>query len=108
VARPSPKVLRSIRALCTPTARLTVVLGSDPARDRAELERLGLPSLAPDALAARVASGYAEAGFSLKKVRAIDAAQLGRWPSTWAKRLARGNGRAFVELEAVASSAATG
>jgi hypothetical protein len=81
-----------------------VVLGSDPARDRAELARLGLPSLAPDTLAPRLASGYAEAGFTLRKLRAADGAQLVRWPSTWAKQLARGHGRSFVELEAVAAS----
>ena len=82
-----------------------MVLGSDPARDCAELARLGLPSLAPGALAARVATGYAEAGFTLKEVRAIDGAQLARWPSTWRRHLARGDGRAFVELQAVAASA---
>jgi hypothetical protein len=80
------------------------VLGSDPARDRAELARLGLPSLAADTLAARAASGYAESGFRLRKVRAMSGAELARWPSTWARQLARGDGRAFVELEAVAAS----
>jgi hypothetical protein len=81
-----------------------VVLGSDPARDGAELTRLGLPSLAPEALASRAAAGYAESGFTLKKVQALEGARLARWPSTWARQLARGNGRAFVELEAVAAS----
>ena len=108
VALPRPEVLRGIRALCRPAARLTVVLGSDPARDRAELARLGIPALGPDALAPRVASGYAEAGFTLKKVRAMDGAQLVRWPSTWARQLARGDSRTFVELEAVAASDGVG
>ena len=105
VALPRPEVLRGIRALCQPGARLTVVLGSDPARDRAELQRLGIPSLQPSELASRLALGYGEAGFTLKAVRALEPNGLARWPSTWTARLARGDGRAFVELEAVAGSA---
>ena len=105
VALPRPEVLRGIRALCQPGARVTVVLGSDPARDRAELQRLGISPLQPSGLASRLALGYGEAGFTLKAVRALEPNGLARWPSTWTKRLARGDGRAFVELEAVAGSA---
>jgi len=105
IALPRPEVLRGIRAICQPGARLTVVLGSDPARDGAELLRLGISSLAPSSLASRLAFGYAGAGFTLGAVRGVEPSRLARWPSTWAARLARGDGRAFVELEAVASSA---
>jgi 16S rRNA (adenine(1408)-N(1))-methyltransferase len=105
IALPRPEVLRGIGALCQPGARLTVVLGSDPARDRAELQRLGISSLQPEGLASRLALGYGEAGWTLETVRALEPSGLARWPSTWTSRLARGDGRAFVELEAVVGSA---
>src|SRR5262245_43860060 len=42
VARPHVPTLAGLRALAREGARLTVVLGPDPVRDRAELRRLGL------------------------------------------------------------------
>jgi 16S rRNA (adenine(1408)-N(1))-methyltransferase len=102
VALPSVPALLSLRSVCQPGARLEVVLGSDPARDKAELRRLGLPSLAADELATRVEKGYAAAGFRLRRVRPLPAADLARLPSTWTRRLAFGSGRSFVQLAAAA------
>jgi len=101
VALPSLAALRSLRAVCQPGASLSVVLGSDPARDRAELRRLGLASLDADALADRVGAGYGEAGFRVTRVRGLGAAETAaRFPTTWVRRLSFGTGRAFVQLEA--------
>ncbi len=103
VARPTVDVLRSIRALAQPDAVLTIVLGVDPARDRAELHRLGLASLFDASLASRVAEGYALAGFTLGCVRPLAQVELARWPSTWARRLAHGRGRTLLEINATAA-----
>ena len=103
VALPSVESLRRLRAACRAGAELTVVLGSDPAKDGAELRRLGLPSLDADALSARVDAGYREAGFRITRVSALSAAELRRFPSSWAQRLAFGGERAFVQLEARAA-----
>jgi 16S rRNA (adenine(1408)-N(1))-methyltransferase len=100
VALPTLESLRRVRAACQPGAELTVVLGTDPARDRAELQRLGLPSLEADALATRVEAGYRDAGFRIERVRPLPAAELQHFRSSWARRLAFGGARAFVQLGA--------
>lgn len=103
VIAPSLPVLRAIRALCARQAVITVVIGGDPIRDRAETERLGLPVLPLPMRQAELAAGWAAAGFALGDVREIDAADLAAWPSTWAKRLAHGLRRRFWRLDARAS-----
>jgi 16S rRNA (adenine(1408)-N(1))-methyltransferase len=100
VAGPSVPVLAGLRAACQPGAALTVVLGSDPGRDERELRRLGLPPLDSGDLAGRLREGYAAAGLAVARVRPLPGAGLSGWPSTWARRLALGRGRAFVEVEA--------
>jgi len=100
VARPSVAVLQGVRALCGAGALLTVVVSVDAARDLAEAGRLGLPLLDSAHLAGPLAAGYAVAGFAVASVRPLDADQLARWPSTWARRLAHGRPRAVFQIEA--------
>jgi hypothetical protein len=100
VARPSAPVLRAIRALCQPRATLTIVLGVDAARDRAEAARLGLPPLDAAWLAGPLAAEYASAGLGIESVRALTRVELARWPSTWARRLAHGHVRSVFQIEA--------
>jgi SAM-dependent methyltransferase len=102
VARPSLPALRNLRAVCQAGAHLSVVLGSDPARDQAELRRLGLPPIDTDGLGARVGAGYLEAGFRIERVRSLGTSEMARWPSSWVRRLAFGRMRSFVQLEAAA------
>ena len=100
VCRPSPEILGNVRGLCRTGATLTVVAGIDPARDGAEALRLGLPPLDAAHFEGPLADGYAAAGFAVSAVRRLSAGQLSRWPSTWARRLARGEGRSVFEVEA--------
>jgi 16S rRNA (adenine(1408)-N(1))-methyltransferase len=100
VAAPSVESLRHLRAACQDGAELTVVLGSDPAKDKAELRRLGVPSLQADGLAARTSGAYLAAGFRIHRVCDLSPAELQRFPSSWARRLAFGGRRAFVQLAA--------
>jgi 16S rRNA (adenine(1408)-N(1))-methyltransferase len=103
VARPSVEVLRGIRAVCRPGASLTVVLGIDAARDRAEAARLGLPPFDERHLRGALASGNAEAGFAVTSFRTVHSEDLARWPSTWARRLAFGLTRPVFLIEARAT-----
>ena len=103
VAGPSTAVLRGVRALCQPGASLSVVLGLDPARDRAEILRLGLPPLAHARLGDHLATGYAAAGFRLVSVHPMSRDQLARLPSTGARRLAHGGDRSLLRIEARAA-----
>ena len=99
-ARPVVPLLQDVRRLCAPGAALTVVLGVDPQRDRAEVLRLGLPVLDVAHFAGALASGYAEAGFVVTSVRALAPEELARWASSWAKRLAFGHPRPVFQIEA--------
>jgi 16S rRNA (adenine(1408)-N(1))-methyltransferase len=96
VASPSVAILRGIRALCLPQARLTIVLGTHADRDRAELARLRIPSFD----AAAIASAYLEGGFERLEVRPLRTADLSAWPSTWRRRLSFGGDRSFVRIDA--------
>ena len=100
VARPFLPCLRSIRGLCQPQARLTVVLGIDPVRDQAEAHRLGLPALDAAHLEGPLRAGYAEAGFALRSVSPLAPAPLAEWPSTWARKLAHGHARSVFRIDA--------
>lgn len=105
VARPSVVVLRGVRTLCRPAARLEVVLGHDAARDRTELERLGVPARPLERLGCDLGPDYASAGFTITKARPLGPDQLSRWPSSWARRLAHGSDRSFALIEARAEGA---
>jgi 16S rRNA (adenine(1408)-N(1))-methyltransferase len=99
-ARPVVPLLRNVRRLCAPEATLTVVLGVDPQRDRAEIQRLGLPVLDEAHFAGALAAGYAEAGFSVTSVRALTSEDLACRASSWAKRLAFGRPRPVFQIDA--------
>jgi 16S rRNA (adenine(1408)-N(1))-methyltransferase len=104
VVRPSAKVLRGVRTLCRPGARLTIVLAPHPGRDVGETTRLGIPSMEPDSLTGALGEAYADAGFDLVRVRTLDTRQAAQWPSTWTCRLAHTGDRPFVEIEARAKN----
>jgi 16S rRNA (adenine(1408)-N(1))-methyltransferase len=99
VALPSVPLLRHIRALCQPEAAVTVLLGVDPVRDRAEMRRLGIAPLEGE-LRNRFAGPYAEAGFDLAAVGSVSPDGLALWPSTWARRLAHGRPRSVFQIDA--------
>jgi 16S rRNA (adenine(1408)-N(1))-methyltransferase len=102
VALPHVDVLRGIRGLCQPGATLSVVLGLDPSRDRAELARLGIKPLDGAFHNGDFAAAYAAAGFRIESVRSVDDGALAAYPSTWARQLAHGRERRFVRIEAEA------
>jgi hypothetical protein len=103
MALPVVPVLQGLRALCQLRAALTVVLAIDPARDRAEVARLSLPSFDAAHLEGALVTGYADAGFTVDAVRPLSAGELSRWPSTWAKRLAHGRPRSVFQVDAQAT-----
>jgi hypothetical protein len=103
LTRPSQVVLAGVRALCRPSAEVTLVLGWDAGRDGAEAARLGLPPLDAAYLQGPLARAYAEAGLQMAGVVPVDAEALRRWPSTWARRLAFGLRRPLYRIEALAS-----
>lgn len=98
VALPEPAGLERLRGLCRPGARVQAVFGYGegdplavqalPRRDKVELRAL--------------CGGYRAAGFAVT-ARAIERAEVGELPTTWAKKLAfSDHARRFVELVGVA------
>ena len=98
VIRPSVPALAGIRALCQPEVTVCVVV-SVAGRDLGEADRLGVPPLDGRHLD-DLAAGYAAAGFTVTSVRRLDFDQLAAWPSTWARRLAYGQPRPVIQLDA--------
>jgi 16S rRNA (adenine(1408)-N(1))-methyltransferase len=103
VAAGDDVVLRHIRRICAPGAWLEIVIGVDPERDRAELERLGLPPLSADFLRATLVPRYEAAGFEVKEHGLIPASEWPELRTTWAQRLKGGAGRSLCYLIARAA-----
>jgi hypothetical protein len=55
-----------------------------------------------------LAASYLSAGFRIVGARRVGLDRLDRWPSSWARRLAHGGARPFVEIEARAVAPAEG
>lgn len=95
-------VLRNLRRVCSPLARLTVIAGLDPQRDRFEWERLGLKDISLDYLERVLAAKYRKAGFRILHAEALSATDLSQLHSSWARRLDRSSTRSFFRIVAEA------
>ena len=99
VATGDDLVLKNLRRLCKPGARLEVIIVVDPERDQSELKRLELPELSAKYLKSELALRYESNGFEV-----VDCARLSssNWPeikSTWAKRLQHNDTRILIYLQ---------
>jgi 16S rRNA (adenine(1408)-N(1))-methyltransferase len=91
-------VLRNVRRICAPEALLEVVLGIDPARDKSEIARLGLPALTDDYVANQLVGRYRSASFEIFEHGAMSAAQWAELETSWARRLQKNDNRSVVYL----------
>jgi len=96
VATGDSAVLASLRRICAPGALLEVVIGIDPERDHAEIERLGLQSLSLSLLASK----YEAAGFNVLESGALAASDWSTLRTSWAKRLKSGANRTVFYIVA--------
>ena len=62
--------------------------------------RLGLLALDPAYLSGPLKEAYRTADLDIVAARALTSGQLARWPSTWARRLARDPARSRFQIEA--------
>jgi len=95
VATGDARVLKNLRRIAARNCLLEVVIGVDPERDRAEIERLELPSLSAAYLTKTLASKYKAAGFEFKECGTVAAADWPHLKSSWARRL-QGNAQREV------------
>lgn len=87
VATGDVDVVRNLRRIATRSCLLEVVIGIDAERDRAEIERLELPSLSDHYLTKTLALKYEAAGFDFKESGTVAAADWPHLKSSWARRL---------------------
>lgn len=92
-------LLKNIAKLCRVDAKLRVVLGYQAQSEPGVIKELDLPLLTPEYLDTTLKKAYREAGFEIQW-RYINQEELKSLDSTWAKRLAYGKKRQFVEINA--------
>jgi 16S rRNA (adenine(1408)-N(1))-methyltransferase len=105
VATGDAAVLRSLRKAAADGCMLELIIGIDPERDRAEVERLGLPELTPVVLHTYLIPRYREAGFEFVESRSLSQREWAELESSWARRLGHGKGRSVQMLIFKASRA---
>jgi 16S rRNA (adenine(1408)-N(1))-methyltransferase len=98
VATGDPKILQSLHRISAPGALLEIVIGIDPVRDKAELERLDVPELTPIILHSYLVPKYISAGFTLIDHGHLEPAQWSRLETSWARKLQGNSDRVVVFL----------
>jgi 16S rRNA (adenine(1408)-N(1))-methyltransferase len=98
VATGDVSVLRNLRRICSVGALLEVVIGLDPVRDRAELERLGITEFWLQQIDEALTPGYLRAGFEITERGTLPASEWPEFNTSWAKRLQQGHNRPITYL----------
>jgi 16S rRNA (adenine(1408)-N(1))-methyltransferase len=98
VATAEPEVLHNLRRICAPRCLLEVVIGLDPERDRAEIERLGLPGLSNEYLETILIHRYNAAGFDVLETGAMSPSTWSHLQTSWARKLQGNTDREVVYL----------
>lgn len=96
VASGEPAMLHNLRRLCAPGALLEVIIGADPERDAAELERLNIHSLSVSIVDSLLAPAYAEAGFEITERSECLPTDWPDLQTSWAKRLSNNPNRSLL------------
>jgi 16S rRNA (adenine(1408)-N(1))-methyltransferase len=86
-------VLASLRVVARDGSMLNVVIGIDPERDRAELERLGIAALSLDSVRCNLLPRYEAAGFENIECRELEPEEWSGFSTSWAKRLSGNESR---------------
>jgi 16S rRNA (adenine(1408)-N(1))-methyltransferase len=98
IATPNPEVLANVRCICSAGALLEIVLGLDPTRDAAELERLGMPPIDVAFIENVLGPLYLSSGFEIVERGVLPAVEWARFHTTWAKRLKSGRDRLLTYI----------
>jgi len=87
VATGELRIIESLRRIAALGCMLEIVIGIDPARDRKELERLGIPDLTPIVLHSFLVPKYTSAGFQVLESRRLDSSEWSKLETSWARKL---------------------
>lgn len=96
---PDTRFLKSLRALIRREGgSLSIITGIDPVRDRAELDRLGMPLPDVGYLTERLVPAYSDNGFLFDGKVDLSVAEVRSVGTTWARKLASGGSRSVFRL----------
>ena len=98
------EVLGNLRRICAPGCLLEIIIGLDPSRDRAEIERLELPTLSREYLETVLPDKYRAAGFDVLEKGALSQTDWSQLQTSWARRLQGNTMREVVYLIAQAAA----
>lgn len=98
VAAGDSEVLAGLRRIACDGATLEVVIGVDAERDRAELDRLGVPEPSLERIERELAPRYRAAGFALVECREVAPAEWGRFETSWARKLSGNESRRVLAM----------
>jgi 16S rRNA (adenine(1408)-N(1))-methyltransferase len=102
VAAGDAGVLASLRRIAAPGCLLEVVIGIDPERDKAEIERLALPVLSAGYLDTVLVPKFEAAGFAPLRHGVLGPAEWPRLETSWARKLSGSEDRVVRYLIAKA------
>jgi 16S rRNA (adenine(1408)-N(1))-methyltransferase len=95
-------ILLSLRRIAAQGCLLEIIIGVDPERDRAELDRLGLPELSPVILHTFLVPKYVKAGFEPLDCRQLSHDEWAAIETSWSRRLSSGAQRTVYLLSFIA------
>ena len=102
IATGNLEVLANVRRICSPGALLEIVLGLDPIRDVAELERLKMQPIDVAFIENVLGPLYLSSGFEILERGVLPAVEWAKFHTTWAKRLKGGKERLLTYIIAKA------
>ena len=103
VATGDEDVLRNLRRICASESVLEIIVGLDPARDRSEIERLGMTLFSPDYIDQQLVPRYRAAGFEIAERGVLPRSEWPKLQTSWAKRLRGSEGRTLIYIVARAT-----
>ena len=103
VATGDEDLLRNLRRICASKSVLEIIVGLDPARDRSEIERLGMMPFSADYIDQQLVPRYRAAGFEIVDRGVLAQSEWPKLRTSWAKRLRGSKARTLIYIIARAT-----
>jgi len=98
VLKGDEEILRSLYRIAAPECILEIIIGIDPERDTAEIERLELPALSIEYLENVLCPKYEAAGFEVIEKGILNQSDWSKLETSWARKLQGNESRKVVYL----------
>lgn len=98
VATGDSEILASLRRIASAGCLLEIVIGVDPLRDKAELERLGIQGVSIEKVEKALLPRYFEAGFRNVERKELSPAEWNDIETSWARKLKNNRQRRVIYL----------